>query len=195
MRGLLVIAPTIITGSFLFWLFEKVDHVLSPLVTSPGLGILTVLLFVVLVGWISTFLCIKRISRRVAHGIEHTPVIGFVYTCIRDFFEAFVGNRRRFTHAVLVNIMGDDVWFIGFITDESPAIFNLDAKYVSVYIPKAYTMSGQLCIVPRERTRPIEHINAADVMKYAITGGTVVILEKNPEPAKLIDIDSAKTQV
>jgi uncharacterized membrane protein len=179
LRGILVIAPLTITLSALFWMFNKVDRLLRPFVTFPGLGFVSVLLFIVMVGWISTFYFIKRTSRKFANGIERTPGVSLIYTSVRDFLEAFVGNKRRFTHAVLVDVLADDVWVVGFLTDENPGSFNLGATHVSVYVPQAYNVGGQLYLLKRERVRMIENLAPADVMKYAVTGGAVEISEKD----------------
>ncbi len=179
LRGILVIAPVLITISALVWGFTKIDGLLRPLVSRPGVGFALVLSFIVLIGWISTFYFVKRISRLLGNAIEHTPGVSFIYISVRDFFEAFVGNKRRFSHAVLVNVLADEVWIVGFMTDEDSSIFNLGAEFVSVYVPQAYNVGGQLYLVKRERVRPIENIAPSDVMKYAVTGGAVEISEKD----------------
>lgn len=179
LRGILVISPVLITVGTVYWLFHKVDGILAPYVMIPGLGLASLLAFVLLVGWISTFFIVKRIFRMVDHGLVHTPGVSFIYSSVRDFFEAFVGSKRRFTHAVLVNVLAEEVWLVGFLTDEDVGSFNLGGKYVSVYVPQAYNVAGQLYLVKRERVRPIEHLSSADVMKYAVTGGAVEINEKD----------------
>lgn len=178
LRGILVIAPILITLSFVYWIFRKLDGILHPYVIAPGLGFILLIASVLAVGWISTFYVVKRTFRLVGVALEQTPGIGFIYTSIRDFFEAFVGNKRRFTHAVLVSVSMDDVWLVGFLTDEKLNSFNLEDDFVSVYVPQAYNVAGQLYIVKRDRVKPIEHLNSADVMKYAVTGGAVEIAEK-----------------
>jgi uncharacterized membrane protein len=178
LRGILVIAPIVITFSFVYWVFEKLDGLLHPYVITPGMGFLLLILVVLGIGWVSTFYRIKRTFRVVGQGIELTPGISFIYTSIRDFFEAFVGNKRRFNHAVMVSVTLDEVWQVGFLTDDKLSSFNLEEDYVSVYVPQAYNVAGQLYIVKRERIRPIEHLASADVMKYAVTGGAVEITEK-----------------
>lgn len=175
LRGILVLAPIVITLSALLWGFNKVDGILNPYVTSPGLGLASILLVVLLVGWISTFRFVKRFSGHIGTALEHTPGVSFIYTSVRDFFEAFVGHKRRFTHAVLVNVLADEVWMVGFLTDEDPASFTLGAGYVSVYVPQAYNVGGQLFLVKRDRVRPVENHSPPDVMKYAVTGGAVEI--------------------
>jgi uncharacterized membrane protein len=178
LRGILVLSPVVITISALLWGFNKVDGVLNPYVTAPGLGVVTVLLFILAVGWISTFRFVKHFSRYIGAALEHTPGVSFIYTSVRDFFEAFVGHKRRFTNAVLVNVMADEVWLVGFLTDEDPDSFSLGAGYVSVYVPQAYNVGGQLFLVKRDRVKPIENHSSPDVMKYAVTGGAVEIPDK-----------------
>ena len=178
LRGILVLAPVLITLSTLAWGFNKVDGLLRPVVGRPGLGFVAVLLLVVLIGWISTFSFIKRISRLLGNALEHTPGVSFIYSSVRDFFEAFVGHKRRFTQAVLVDVLANGVWLVGFLTDEDVGSFNLGKEYVSVYVPQAYNVGGQLYLVERRRVRPIEHLAPADVMKYAVTGGAVEIAGK-----------------
>lgn len=180
LRGILVLAPILITASALVWSFNRADSLLHPYVTMPGLGLACTLLFITLVGWISTFRFLKRIFGMVDHTLEHTPGVSLIYVSVRDFFEAFVGHKRRFTHPVLVNVLADDVWLAGFLTDENPASFNLGTSYVSVYVPQAYNVGGQLYLVPRQRVRPIENIAPTNVMKYAVTGGAVEIVPLDP---------------
>lgn len=177
LRGVLVMAPVLITISMLVWIFQKLDGLLHPYLTTPGAGLAALLLIVLLIGWISTFRFVKQISRMVSNGIEHTPGVSLIYTSVRDFFEAFVGNKKRFTLAVLVDVTAKDVWVVGFLTDEDPSGFKLGETYVSVYVPQAYTVGGQLYLVQRDRVRPIDNLHAADVMKYAVTGGAVEIAE------------------
>lgn len=179
LRGILVISPLLLTVALLIWLFRKVDGLLNPQVTTPGLGLALVLFAVVLIGWVSSFFLVQRIFSVVDRGLELTPGVSFIYSSLRDFLEAFVGNKRRFTEAVLVNVHADEVWLVGFMTDEDLDAFGLGAKFVSVYVPQAYNVAGQLYLVKRERVRPIGHLTPADVMKYAVTGGAVEISEKD----------------
>ncbi len=173
LRGLVVLVPVTVTIAVVCWLFSKVDNVFRPYVESPGLGALLVFTLVFVVGWISFFPTSRRVFGHVGDWLEQTPGIGFIYTSTRDFLEAFAGKKRRFTHAVLVSIHAEDVWLVGFLTDEDLSGFKLGAKYVAVYTPQAYNVAGQLFLVKRERVRPIEHLSSADVMKYAVTGGAV----------------------
>jgi uncharacterized membrane protein len=180
LRGILVIAPVFLTLALLLWLFRKVDGLLSPQVTTPGLGVVCVLLSIIVIGWVSSFFIVRRVFGVFGQGLERMPGVSFIYSSLRDFFEAFVGDKKRFTQSVLVNVLSDEVWMIGFLTDEELEKFGLGAKYVSVYVPQAYNVAGQLFLVQRERVKPIgDNLSPAEAMRYAVSGGAVEANEKD----------------
>lgn len=184
-HGVLIIAPVALTMFVLRWVFRQVDGILQPYVVVPGLGFVIVLASVLFVGWIGSFFLMRRLFVLFDRWLEYTPGVSFIYSSIRDFFDAFIGEKRRFTKAVLVNVFADEVWLVGFLTDEDLTNLNLDAAYVSVYVPQAYNVAGQLYLVKRERIRQLDHIPSADVMKYAVSGGAVDIVippVKSPPP-------------
>lgn len=181
LRGLLVLAPVMITFTVIVWLFRKLDGWMNPYTEIPGLGLLAMILLILLVGWFSSFFIIQRTFRVVDRVLDHLPGVSFIYSSVRDFLEAFVGRKRRFTQAVLVNVLADDVWIVGFLTDEAAGNFNLGDEFVSVYVPQAYNVAGQLYVLPRNRVRPIENHAPPEVMKYAVTGGAVELAEKEPD--------------
>ena len=168
-----------LTLALLLWLFRKVDGLLSPQVTTPGLGVVSVLFAVVLIGWVSSFFIVRRVFGVFGQGLERMPGVSFIYSSLRDFFEAFVGDKKRFTQSVLVSVLSEGVWMIGFLTDEELDNFGLGAKYVSVYVPQAYNVAGQLFLVQRERVKPIGHLSPAEAMRYAVSGGAVEVTEKD----------------
>jgi len=176
-HGIFIIAPITLTVVALVWVFESVDGILRPYVKYPGVGFALILIGIMLVGWISSFFLIRRIFGFVDHWLVQTPGVSFLYTSLRDFFDAFIGKKRRFTHSVLVSVFAEDVWLLGFVTSEDLSNFKLGTEYVSVYVPQAYNVAGQLYVVPRARVRLIDHLAPADVMKYAVTGGAVEITE------------------
>ena len=63
LQGLLILAPVTITGFLLYWLFEKIDGILFPLVNIKGLGFVIIIAFVILVGWISSNFLMSSLIR------------------------------------------------------------------------------------------------------------------------------------
>lgn len=174
-HGLILVAPIAITVLALRWIFNLIDGLLRPYVGVPGVGFVVILCLLVLAGWFSSFLLVGRLFERFDEWMTRTPGVTYIYSSVRDFFEAFVGRKRKFKNTVLVNVFADEVWLVGFQTDEELEKFKLGAKYVSVYVPQAYNIAGQLYLVQRERVRPVDTITPGDAMKYAVTGGAVQI--------------------
>lgn len=181
-QGLIILAPIGITGYILYWLFDKVDSILRPYVNIPGLGFVIIILFVILVGWVSSTFLMGSFLSFFDQWMERTPGIKFIYTSTKDFFEAFAGDKRKFNKAVLASVFSEDVWIIGFLTDEEMQKFDLGANMVAVYVPQAYNFAGQLYILPRDKVRKIDQITSGEAMKYTVTGGVVDLdAERNQE--------------
>ncbi|NOT52866.1 MAG: DUF502 domain-containing protein [Chitinophagaceae bacterium] len=173
LQGLVILAPIGVTAWVIYWLFTKVDNILRPYVDIPGLGFVIIIVFILLVGWVSSTFLMGGFINLFDSWVERAPVIKFIYSSTKEFFEAFSGDKKKFDKPILANAFADDVWVMGFITDEELAKFNMGAEMVSIYIPQAYHWAGQLYILPRNRVRIIDKVGSGDVMKYAVTGGVV----------------------
>ncbi len=186
-QGLIVLAPIGITIWVVLGLFNFVDdilpniiHLLAPDLLPkdslgfpkriPGLGFIVVIILVLFVGWISSLFVVGRLVAVLDTVLEKTPGIKFIYSSVKDFLEAFAGNKKKFDKPVLVNVDAQEVWRIGFITQHSATDFGL-IDHVTVYVPHSYAISGITYIVPKERVKMLTNISAADAMKYAVSGG------------------------
>ena len=91
-------------------------------------------------------------------------------------------TKKKFTHNVLACVDDTDVWRVGFITQEDMSIFGME-NYVAVYLPMAYSVAGNVYVVPKERIRTITSISAAQSMKFAVSGGvTQTITDPSGDP-------------
>ncbi|MBC9910513.1 DUF502 domain-containing protein [Chitinophaga varians] len=183
-QGLLILAPIGITALTLYWAFVTIDNLIPkeiiPEDTSfnflkyKGVGFALVLILVVVVGYLSSSFIIGRIFDLFDHLLERTPFIKYIYTSIKDVFDAFVGEKKKFDHPVLVQIYGLDVWEMGFITQTDVSSLGMEG-YMAVYVPHAYAITGKVFIVPKERVKPLENISAGEAMKFAVSGGVTNI--------------------
>lgn len=183
-QGIIILAPIGITAYLLYWLFDKVDGILRPYLNIPGLGFAIIIVFVILVGWVSSNYLMGSFINFFDHWLERTPGVKFIYSSIKDFFEAFAGDKRKFNKSVLINVFADNVWIIGFVTDEELQKFELGAEMISVYVPQAYNFAGQLYLLSRDRVKAIENITSGQAMKYAVTGGVVELGDEINEEKK-----------
>ncbi len=181
LQGLIILAPITLTVIAIYWIFDKIDSILRPYINIPGIGFVIIIAFVVLIGWASSFFIMSRLISFFDKWLEKMPWVKFIYSSVRDFFEAFTGNKKKFNKAVLVSVFADEVWLVGFLTDEDLQKFNLGAEYVSVYVPQAYNFAGQLYMVNRKRVHLIKQVPSSEAMKYAVTGGVVDVDEESKD--------------
>ena len=170
LQGLLILGPVSITIYFLYQIFDKIDSILRPAINIPGLGFIVVIGFIILIGYLSSFFVLGRILSLMDRMLEKTPGIKLFYSFIKDFFEAFAGNKKKFTHNVLASVDYPDVWRVGFITQEDMSSFGMQ-DYVAVYLPMSYSVAGNVYIVSKEKIRPLTGISSAQAMKFAVSGG------------------------
>lgn len=182
LQGLLILGPVSITIYFIYIIFDKIDSILRPAINIPGLGFVIIIGFIIITGYLSSFFVMGRVLSVFDRFLEKTPGIKLFYSFIKDFFEAFAGNKKKFTHNVLACVDDDDVWRVGFITQEDMSSFGME-NYVAVYLPMSYSVAGNVYIVRQDRIRPLTAIGSAQSMKFAVSGGvTQTITDINEEP-------------
>ncbi|MEP6676629.1 MAG: DUF502 domain-containing protein [Ferruginibacter sp.] len=176
LQGLLILAPIAITLYSLYWIYDRVDSILRPVVHIPGIGFIVIIAFVIFIGWLSSFFVMGRVLSVFDNLLEKTPGIKLIYGFIKDFFEAFAGDKKKFTNNVLANVDDNNVWRMGFITKDDMVDFGLK-DYVAVYVPMAYSVAGNVYIIPRDRIKVITNISATQTMKFAVSGGVADVDE------------------
>lgn len=186
LQGVLILAPISITFWAIAAAFGFIDGILPNLLHSifptlmedgqghiksiPGVGFVLVISLVLLVGYASSSFLFTKTVEAFDKVLEKTPGIKFIYSTLKDFFEAFAGEKKKFTHNVLANVDDNDVWRIGFITRDDMTEFGFK-EYVAVYVPMSYSVAGNVYIIPKTRVKPITNISAAQTMKFAVSGG------------------------
>lgn len=192
LQGLLIVAPIAITFWAIASIFGFIDGILPNLIhfifpslmedaqgnirRIPGVGFILVISMVLLIGYVSSSYIFTKIVDVFDRVLEKTPGIKFVYSTLKDFFEAFAGEKKKFTNNVLANVDDNDVWRVGFITQDDMEEFGFK-DYVAVYIPMAYSVAGNVYIIPKSRVKPITNISAAQTMKFAVSGGVTDVVE------------------
>lgn len=188
-QGLIIIAPIAITVFAVTSLFNWIDSILPNLVNRvfgsyedgtprriPGLGFVVVILVVLLVGYVSSSFIFGRIVDIFERVLEKTPGIKVIYSTVKDFFEAFAGDKKKFNQPVLVSILQPDVWQLGFVTQQDLSEFGLK-EHVAVYVPFSYSIAGQLFFMPAHKVKLVENISSTEAMKFVISGGVTHVEE------------------
>lgn len=175
-QGLVYIAPLGITAYIVYASFTLIDGLSQKLLTRffdveiPGLGFLSLIIFLILIGFIGRTI-IARPLRRIFHEvIDRIPVLNFIYSAFDDLFSAFAGKEKKFDHPVIVKVnLNSDLEKLGFITEENLGLIGEKDK-VAVYFPHSYNFSGELFIVPKENIRALD-VNSGDMMKFIVSAG------------------------
>ena len=100
LQGLLILGPVSITIYFIYVIFDRIDNILRPIINIPGIGFVIIIGFIILTGYLSSFFVMSRVLSVMDKYLERTPGIKLFYSFVRDFFEAFAGNKKKFTKFV-----------------------------------------------------------------------------------------------
>ncbi|MEY3443525.1 MAG: hypothetical protein RLZZ519_1806 [Bacteroidota bacterium] len=184
LQGVITVVPlvaVVLTGKYLYDLLRQYSFF-----PNEWLTLLFILLVVFIVGVMAQTIILKPLFMIFEEVLSRTPGLKFVYSSIKDLMEAFMGEKKRFNKPVLVQISGDaELQRFGFVTDEG--LDKLGAGFegkVAVYIPFSYSVSGQLYIVPARLLTPLPDVDAAELMKYVLSGGVTdledVLDQKHP---------------
>jgi uncharacterized membrane protein len=175
-RGLLLLFPTAITIYLLVNSVRWVDSFIN--LGYPGLGFLTVIVGVTIVGFIFTGLLGRIVFGLLDELMSRTPLVKIIYTSLKDLIEAFVGEKKKFSEPVIVKLT-ESVELFGFVTRQDLPIAGMEGK-VAVYLPYSYAISGHLVVVPAENIRPAP-APASNVMRFVVSAGVTGLHEEEKE--------------
>lgn len=177
-KGVLVVVPLGAAIFLIYWIISSVDKALNlsnaialngKHVYIPGLGILTVLVIILFAGIIVTNFITDPIQAGFNRWIKRIPLLNFFYSSIKDFTEAFVGDEKKFSEPVLVELNDSGLKQVGFVTHKNLNKIKLPGE-VAVYLPFSYSFAGQLVIVKTARVTPL-NMSASEAMKFVVSGG------------------------
>lgn len=177
-KGLIVVVPLGAAAFLMFWAVSSLDNALnlSDILWTdgqgrhryiPGLGILNVFVVIMIAGILVTNVITDPIKKWFSRWLNRLPLFKFLYSSIKDLTEAFVGEEKKFNEPVLVSVNG--MKRIGFLTQKDLSSISLPG-HVAVYFPWSYSFAGQVVIVTTDQIQPLD-MNAADAMKFVISGG------------------------
>ncbi len=175
-QGLVYIAPLGITAYIVYASFTLIDGLSQKLLTRffdveiPGLGFLSLIVFLIFVGFLGRTI-IARPLKRIFNGIiDRIPLLNFIYSAFNDLFSAFAGKEKKFDHPVIVRVnLHSDLEKLGFVTEENLDLIGENDK-VAVYFPHSYNFSGEMFIVPKTHIRSLD-VNSGEMMKFIVSAG------------------------
>lgn len=179
LTGFFTLIPVILTAYLLYWLAVSSEQmmggalrwVLPEAFYFPGLGTITGLVLVFLVGLLMKAVLVRQLFYLSEQVLYRLPFIRSVYRAIRDLFDFFSPNKEGFGQVVTVNF--NDMEIIGFVTQEDtsrlPESFQKPDSQL-VYIPMSYMIGGFTLLIPREHLTPC-NMGMDEAMRFALTAG------------------------
>ncbi len=176
LQGLLLSIPLGITLMVFVQIFNFFGNLFSFVAFTNNnflnslISIAILLAFITLLGLLASSFIFKKLFDVLELKLENAPLIRHIYSPIKDFMNAFVGNKKKFTKPVLVLTNPQaNIQELGFITQDDLSDWDIKDKY-AVYLPYSYSFSGRLVIVGKEQVTLLK-AEGGDAMKFIISGG------------------------
>lgn len=195
--GVLVTAPVAITFYLAIQLFLFIDNHITALIPEkynpetylpyglPGLGVVLLLVFLILVGIMTANFVGKTFAQIGKAIIARMPIISGIYNALRKIFETLLGNGKNtaFRHPVLIEYPRKGLWTIAFLT--GPVYKGIQNKVnealVCVYVPTTPNpTSGFLIYLPKKDIQPLD-MRVDDALKIILSMG---IINPDTHPAR-----------
>jgi uncharacterized membrane protein len=188
--GLLVIIPVWATFYVLRGMLRVIDGMLGDLPrqflgwTFPGLGIITLIVFVILVGVLSANYIGKRLVRYGDYLIQRVPLVRGVYATFKKVMETF-SMKQNFHGVALVEYPRKGCYSVGFVTGEAAGEkLGLPGKFVTVFVPTTPNpTAGFLLILPEADVVSLD-MSVEQGMKFIISIGLVSLNEAEAQKLK-----------
>jgi len=177
--GLVVVVPILITAFALYWLFNLLDGFLNPIIPQilgrqiPGLGLLTEIVIIFLVGAVATNVLGSRILNWFQDLLMRAPVIKNIYPTIKQLVEAFhPSSGSSFKKVVLVEYPKMGTFAVGFLTSEVSIKGDpRNQRLYSVYLPTNNLYLGNVALF-KEEDLIITDFTIEEGLKIVLSGGT-----------------------
>jgi uncharacterized membrane protein len=175
--GFFVMVPLFISVAAIIWIFNVVDSTTTPLYDRmlgrriPGLGIVSTVVVLVLVGAFARNVIGRRILLRTEGWLLRVPVFRTIYAPVRQLIAAFnPDNEYGFKRVVMIEDPRKG-YALGFLTRE----FTVDRGHgpealIAVFLPTNHLYLGDIVICERERAT-FPDISVEDGIRIFLTGG------------------------
>ena len=156
--GFFVTVPAIASAWLLYVFWDFVDKFFSPGYERvfgrriPGLGFLTAVLVILIMGSIATNVLGRRMLSRVERLFIRVPIFRSIYPSIKQLIESFSPEKRQaFKAVVLAEHPREGEFVFGFVTSEvlveTPG---RKREMVTVFVPTNNLYLGDVIMVPRQ---------------------------------------------
>lgn len=177
-NGIIVIVPFVITVFVVVKIFQLAESLLGQYlpIHFPGIGLVTVFLLILLVGWLSSHWALKWLLELSEKLVGAIPIIKFIYNSVKQLSTAVFESQQLFKQAVLVPYPHPGVKALGFVMPPLSEVFTdcLEDDSVCVFIPFSMNMTaGVNIIIPRRDIIPLD-ISGESALQYVLSAGAIM---------------------
>ena len=184
-NGLILLVPVAIT----FFVIEETLHFTEGVLGKhlpfyfPGMGIITLLAFIYLTGWASSYWATRRLIHLGEKLLGKIPVVKFIYNSVKHLSTAVFESNNMFDHVVLVPYHQSKA--LGFIMADVPPMLKeqLGDDYVCVFVPWSLNMTSGTNLFVLKKDVVYLDISSESALQYMLTAGAVMpkrLSHKNP---------------
>jgi uncharacterized membrane protein len=186
LRGLAIIIPIAITVWVLWFIFNIIDGIASPFyqqigLNIPGLGFITAVLLILLLGIFSRYLAGKVFFRILERFFLTVPLARSVYSGARELINAFSlgGKGKTFREVCMVEYPRKGIYSIGFKTNELTfeGADGSKQRLSNIYIPlPPNPTTGILTLIPSDEVISLS-VSVEQGLKLVLSAGIVTPTE------------------
>lgn len=183
-NGLIVIVPIAITAFVIVNILNITENMLGYYlpIKFPGIGLLTVVALIIVAGWLSSYLILRRIFAFGERILSKIPLVTFIYNSVKKLSTAMFDSKKIFKQAVLIPYPHNGVKTLGFVMADlsKPLAEVLDEDYICVFVPWSINMtSGSNVFVPKKDVIYL-NVSSETAIQYFLTAG-VIMPQENDE--------------
>ena len=186
LAGIVALAPFLVTVALINWLIELSDKSVAMLppayrpevlfgIDIPGLGIFLALLFIIVIGVVTTHFIGKHLMRLIDRIMGRIPLVRTIYKATRQLLEATLSDSSKaFEEVVMVPFPDKGTMVIGFVTGEMtlPTDDSNNTR-ISVFVPSTpVPTTGWLLFVEASEIIHLD-MSVEEGMKLVLSGGTL----------------------
>lgn len=137
-----------------------------------GMGILSFLALVFIIGLMMNFWVVRRLFSWVEGRIRQLPLVKTVYGAIQDVMQ-FLGGKGEKKGDMVVVVQLENGWRqLGIVTRQDfsnlPPELLGQGDRIAVYLPFSYQLGGFCYFVERSQCTPVPGMSVEDAMRYSM---------------------------
>ena len=140
----------------------------------PGVEILTAVLLITLIGWLSLSFLGKKLLNLFNNILKKIPILRTIYSAIVQMTETFTRTDKGKKNVVLVEYPRKGSWAVGFATKENSGEITrkTNKKLINVFIPTTPNpTSGFLLMFPEDEVIYLD-LSFEEASKFIVSAGT-----------------------